>query len=104
MYLHKLPRANRYDATLTAVKIYNATSSPLRFESINIFVYFEKTLQPTTTLALCLYIQESVGLAPEIEARRKLLFLAVETKCVKMKMCRGVHSSALDRQRKLSTV
>jgi hypothetical protein len=35
-----------------AVKIYNAASSLVRFENKNIFYYFEKTLQPTTTLAL----------------------------------------------------
>jgi hypothetical protein len=34
------------------VKIYNATSSLAHFKDKNKFFYFEKTLRPTTTLAL----------------------------------------------------
>jgi hypothetical protein len=36
----------------SAVKIYNATSSPVRFENKIIPFYSEKTHQPTTMLAL----------------------------------------------------
>jgi hypothetical protein len=35
-----------------AVKIYDATSSLVRFENKSIFFYCEKMLQPITTLAL----------------------------------------------------
>jgi hypothetical protein len=38
----------------SAVKIYNATSSLVRFENKNISLYFVKTLKPTTALALYL--------------------------------------------------
>jgi hypothetical protein len=36
----------------SAVKIYNATRSQVRFENKQIFVYFHKTLKPTTRSAL----------------------------------------------------
>jgi hypothetical protein len=36
----------------SAVKIYNATSGPVRFESENTFFCFEKTLYLTTSPAL----------------------------------------------------
>jgi hypothetical protein len=38
------------------IQIYNNTSRLVRFENKNSFFYFEKSLQPVTTLALCLYI------------------------------------------------
>jgi hypothetical protein len=48
------PGANPTTASYkaSAVEIYSATSSLVRFENTNIFYYSRKTLQPTTTLAL----------------------------------------------------
>jgi hypothetical protein len=57
------PTTVSYNASV--VKIYNATSSLVRFENKNIFFYFEKTLLPTTTLALYLVVNfDVVGLVP----------------------------------------
>jgi hypothetical protein len=39
-----------YNASV--VNFYNATGSLVCFENKNIFFYFEKTLKPSTTLAL----------------------------------------------------
>jgi hypothetical protein len=53
----KLPTQHGDNPTIasyntSAVKIYNATSSLVRFENIHVFSNFEKMLWPTTTLAL----------------------------------------------------
>jgi hypothetical protein len=51
-------------------KNYSATGSLVRFENKVIFFYFEKTLEPTTTLALYLDVNSKVGgLAPEVKLR-----------------------------------
>jgi hypothetical protein len=44
------PTITSYNAS--AAKSYNAKSSLVRFENKNIFLYFEKTLKPSTMLAL----------------------------------------------------
>jgi hypothetical protein len=59
----------------SAVKFLNTTSSLVRFENKSIFLHFVKTLLPTTTLALQLYINYEVvgriGSRPNLTGRAK---------------------------------
>jgi hypothetical protein len=57
------PTIASYNAS--AVNIYNATCCLVRFENKNIVLHIEKTLYPTSTLALYLVVDSTVaGLGP----------------------------------------
>jgi hypothetical protein len=61
------PTTSSYNAS--AVKIYNATSSLVRFKSENIFFCFEKTLYPTYYKAGVVVVKsKAIGLSPEFSS------------------------------------
>jgi hypothetical protein len=66
------PTIASYNAS--AVKIYSATSSLVRFENKNIFFYFKKTLNPTRYSAGVVAVNSKVvGLAPDFGVNQLII-------------------------------